>query len=107
MSSVTYRESEKNDIPSMAQIRAKEWETEEYWNRRISGYLDGKLHPQHALLPRVSYVALNGDSLVGFIAGHLTRRYDCDGELEWINVLPEVRGTGVASGLLRLLAEWF
>jgi len=44
---------------------------------------------------------------VGFIAGHLRRRYGCDGELEWINVVPECRGTGIASGLLRLLAAWF
>jgi len=45
--------------------------------------------------------------LVGFVAGHLTRRYGCQGELEWINVLPERRGAGIASELLRLLAGWF
>jgi ribosomal protein S18 acetylase RimI-like enzyme len=27
--------------------------------------------------------------------------------LEWINVIPERRGAGVASELLRLLAGWF
>jgi GNAT superfamily N-acetyltransferase len=91
----------------MARIRAADWETEEYWGARISAYLDCKLHPQQALMPRVSYVALHQDLLVGFIAGHLTRRYQCDGELEWINVIPERRGSGVASELLRRLAEWF
>jgi len=104
---VLYRLAEKSDIPAMARIRAAEWETEEYWRGRISSYLDGELHPQQALMPRVSYLALEGESLVGFIAGHLTRRYACDGELEWINVVPERRGTGVASELLRLLAAWF
>lgn len=104
---VHYRLSEKSDVPAMARIRAQEWETEEYWNTRISRYLDRELHPQHALLPRVSYSALQGDSLVGFIAGHLTRRFACDGELEWINVIPERRESGVASELLRLLAAWF
>jgi ribosomal protein S18 acetylase RimI-like enzyme len=91
----------------MARIRAAEWETEAYWKVRIARYLNHELHPQQAFLPRVSYVALDGESLVGFIAGHLTRRHGCDGEVEWINVAPERRGSGVASELLRLLAAWF
>ena len=107
MSTVTCREAEKSDISAMARIRAAEWESEEYWRNRITAYLDGELHPQQALQPRVSYVSCDGDSLVGFIAGHLTRRYSCDGELEWINVIPERRGSGIASELLRSLAGWF
>jgi GNAT superfamily N-acetyltransferase len=91
----------------MAHIRAGEWETEEYWRVRISRYMDCEVHPQHALMPRVAYVALEDTAVVGFIAGHLTRRYACDGELEWINVIPERRGSGIASQLLRLLAAWF
>lgn len=104
---VHYRDAEKSDIPAMACIRASEWETEEYWRVRISRYLERELHPEHALMPRVIYVALEGDSLVGFVAGHLTRRYACDGELEWINVVPERRGSEIAPQLLRLLAAWF
>lgn len=104
---VVYRLVERSDIPAMARIRAAEWETEDYWKARISGYLDCKLHPQHALMPRVMYVALQADSIVGFIGGHLTRRYHCDGELEWINVVSQHRGSGVASELLRRLAAWF
>ena len=107
MPTVHYRLTDKTDVPAMARIRAQEWETEEFWISSISGYLNCQRHPQHARLPRVSYVALEGDSIVGFIAGHLTRRYACDGELEWINVIPERRGTAVASELLRLLAAWF
>ena len=104
---VHYRQAGKSNVPAMARIRAGEWGTEEYWRVRISRYLDRELHPQQALLPRVIYVALEGDSLVGFIAEHLTRRYACDGELEWINVIRERRGSVVASELLRLLAAWF
>lgn len=107
MNAIHYRLAEQSDVPAMARIRAAEWETEEYWNARISRYMNGELHPQQALMPRVNYVAVEGDSLLGFIAGHLTRRFACDGELEWINVLPERRGTGVAVELLRLLAAWF
>src|SRR5258708_10752624 len=58
-------------------------------------------------IPEFFSILLEGDSLVGFIAGHLTRRYACDGELEWINVIPERRGSAVASELLRLQATWF
>jgi ribosomal protein S18 acetylase RimI-like enzyme len=104
---VRYRQVERSDIPAMARIRAGEWETEEYWKVRISRYLDRELHPKQALQPRVIYTASEGASLVGFIAGHLTRRHACEGELEWINVIPERRGSGIASGLLRLLAAWF
>jgi GNAT superfamily N-acetyltransferase len=107
MCTVHYRLANESDVPAMARIRAAEWETEEYWRVRISRYLNRELHPQQALMPRVSFVALEGDSLVGFIAGHLTRRYACDGELEWINVVPERRGSAVGSELLRLLATWF
>jgi ribosomal protein S18 acetylase RimI-like enzyme len=73
----------------------------------LKGFTLRELHPQWALMPRVSYVALEGETLVGFIAGHLTVRFACDGELEWINVVPEHRGSAVGSELLRLLAAWF
>ncbi len=91
----------------MARLRADEWGTQDYWKARVAAYLDGELHPQKALAPRVSYVAVDGDVVVGFIAGHLTRRYACDGELEWINVIPEYRGKSVAGELIGLLAGWF
>jgi ribosomal protein S18 acetylase RimI-like enzyme len=107
MHRLTYREADESDIGAMAIIRAAEWETEVYWKTRIARYMARELHPQHALMPRIGYVAYDCESLVGFIAGHLTRRHACDGELEWINVIPEYRRSGVAGELLRLLAGWF
>lgn len=91
----------------MAQIRAADWETEDYWRERILQYLTGKLHPKEALQPRASFVALENEGLLGLIAGHLTRRFGCDGELEWISVRAEYRGRGIAGELLRRLSEWF
>ena len=102
-----YRKAQDVDIPAMARIRTEEWGTHDYWVGRISGYLDCTVHPQQALMARVSYVAVEQDLVVGFIAGHLTRRYGCDGELEWINVSRDCRRDGVASKLLLLLAHWF
>jgi ribosomal protein S18 acetylase RimI-like enzyme len=104
---MNYRRARKSDISAMARIRAADWETEDYWMARISGYLAGEVHPRDALPPRVIYVATEGNAVAGFIAGHLTRRYKCDGELEWIDVIPEYRRSGVASELLRHLAGWF
>jgi ribosomal protein S18 acetylase RimI-like enzyme len=107
MRTVHYRLANKSDVPAMARIRAAEWETEEYWRDRIFRYVNRELHPQWALMPRVIHVALEGETLVGFIAGHLTVRFACDGELEWINVVPEHRGSAVGAQLLCLLAAWF
>jgi ribosomal protein S18 acetylase RimI-like enzyme len=107
MTTALYRLAEKYDVPAMARIRALSWGAEDYWKTRITAYMDCELHPQHALMPRLNYVALEGDAVVGLIAGHLTRRFACDGELEWIDVIPEQRGRGIASGLLCQLAAWF
>jgi GNAT superfamily N-acetyltransferase len=107
MAGVTYRQANESDVPAMARIRALDWESEQYWQKRISGYLAGRLHPRQALTPRAIYVASLHDSLVGFIAGHLTRRYGCQGELEWIDVVREHRRGGIASQLLSRLAAWF
>ena len=107
MTTVHYREAGKSDIPAMARIRAASWGSEDYWNRRIAAYMAGELHPRQALKPRVSYVSVEGDQVMGLIAGHLTRRYRCQGELEWIDVVAARRGSGIASGLLRELAQWF
>jgi ribosomal protein S18 acetylase RimI-like enzyme len=62
--------------------------------------------PGEALDPRVMYAAFNADRCVGYIAGHLTTRYDSEGELQWIYVTPARRGTEVAHVLLRHLAVW-
>lgn len=107
MPNIQYRPAEQSDIPDMARIRAEGGEKEEYHRNRMARYLAREHHPDQALMPRVIYVARESEALVGYIAGHLTRRYDCDGELQWIYVIPEHRGSGVASELLRLLADWF
>ncbi len=106
MSAIQYREIIEADLPVIAHILA-DWQTEEYWNKRVSGYYHLELHPQQALLPRIIYVAIASGSIVGFIAGHLTERFGCGGELQWINVIPEFRKAGIATQLFQLLAKWF
>jgi ribosomal protein S18 acetylase RimI-like enzyme len=103
---VTYREADKSDITAIARI-GTEGEEGRASGDRMARYLDGTHHPQYALMPRVIYVALENDSVVGYVAGHLTRRYECDGELQWIYVVEEHRRRRVGSELVRLLAAWF
>lgn len=91
----------------LAEIRAADWGTEEYWRKRILQYLTHELHPQEALRPRICYVCVDRENVVGLIAGHLTRRFGCDGELEWISIRREYRGRGIALELLLRLSAWF
>jgi GNAT superfamily N-acetyltransferase len=102
-----YRPATLRDVSAMAQLRTEHWGNAPDWERTIASYLSGEHHPRQALLPRVAILAQQDDEVIGFIAGHLTRRYQCDGELQWINVSPDHRGQGVATELLRQLADWF
>ena len=102
---VMLRSVEETDVPSMAAIRALEWGS--FWTDRISRYLNGQHSPQQALPARTVFVAIEGSDLVGFVAGHKTRRLGCDGELQWINVAKEKRGMGVAGQLMTKIGMWF
>ena len=104
---ITLRPVEPSDIPLMAAIRAREWGTETFWTGRIGLYLSGKHSPQQALPARAAFVALEETELVGFVAGHRTRRLGCDGELQWINVVEERRGQGIADRLMVKMGAWF
>jgi GNAT superfamily N-acetyltransferase len=73
----------------------------------MAAYFNGHHHPQQALLPRVGYVALVDDAVVGYVAGHLTTRHGCAGEVQYLFVTPAYRRRGVATALVRLLAGWF
>jgi GNAT superfamily N-acetyltransferase len=101
---IEYRKAELADVPRLVGLpRAGE----AGGDHRMPQYLAGEHHPQHALPPRVLWMASVGDTPIGYTAGHLTRRFGCDGELQWIYVVAEHRRGGVASALLRLLAGWF
>ena len=104
---ITLRPVEPPDIPRLAAIRAQEWETEAYWTGRIGSYIREEQSPQQALRTRAAFVALDGAELVGFVAGHRTRRFGCDGELQWINVVEGRRGQGIARRLVMRMGAWF
>jgi GNAT superfamily N-acetyltransferase len=105
--SLVIRRAEDRDVAGMASIRAQVWQSEEFWKDRIGRYLKGEHSPQQALTARAAFVVAEDARVVGFVAGHLTRRFGCDGELQWINVVEERRGTGIAGRLMGAIAAWF
>lgn len=104
---VLYRPATLRDVSAMAQLRSEQWGNAPDWEGTVAAYLSGEHHPRQARLPRVAIVAEEEGEIVGFIAGHLTGRHRCDGELQWINVSASQRRHGVASELLQHLAQWF
>ena len=61
----------------LAAIRAQEWETQAYWEKRIGNYLRGEIAAQHALPGHAVFVAVREQAVTGFIAGHRTTRHGC------------------------------
>lgn len=107
MENIIYRQVSAEDFIQLAKIRALRSGSIEYWEDRIRNYSLGLINPQQALLPRIIYVAVYNERVVSFIAGHLTTRFNCDGELQWIDTLPEFQHKGIASHLVKQLAAWF
>lgn len=104
---IVVRPVEEGDIAAMAAIRASESRSAAFWENRISGYLTGEHSPQQAQGARVAFVAVDDGAVAGFVAGHLTRRYACDGELQWIDVAEGRRRQGIAGKLMTTIAIWF
>lgn len=91
----------------MAEIRAQTKGTTSFWTDRIDRYLRGEHSPQHALELRAAFVAVAEEQIVGFVAGHRTRRFGCDGELQWIDVDQQQRGRGIGYKLMDQMGAWF
>lgn len=100
------REARLADVARLAEIRAGDTEAGPA-DRRMERYLAGTHHPGDALAPRVMYVALEGEHIAGYIAGHLSTRFDCRGELQYLYVARDYRRRGAASALLMALTNWF
>jgi GNAT superfamily N-acetyltransferase len=107
MLDIVYRQATEQDIVHIAEIRARSSATKEYWFDRIDKYRRGLQNPREALEPRVLYLASLHNHIVAFIAGHLTHRLNCQGELQWIDTVKECRRKSIASHLIRMLAKWF
>jgi ribosomal protein S18 acetylase RimI-like enzyme len=73
----------------------------------MQAYFEFRHHPQRALPTRVGFLAMDGDTVIGYVAGHLTTRHNCGGEIQYLFVAPAYRRRGVARDLVHLMADWF
>ena len=103
---VTCRVATPDDVAGMAQCRLEDPAAGPA-DSRMTAYMEGTHHPQQALEPRVVLTAVADHRIVGYIAGHLTRRYECEGELQYLYVAPRYRRSGVPAQLFARLAAWF
>lgn len=104
---LTIRPADATDVPCIAELRAQTKGTQSFWADRIERYLRGDHSPQKALDARSAFVATHEGKIVGFVAGHRTRRFDCDGELQWIDVDHQHRRRGIGYHLMAQMGEWF
>ncbi len=103
---ILYRKATSADVAAMEQSRIGDVDAGAA-DERMRAYFDGNQHPREALLPRTGFVALDGENVVGYIAGHLTRRFGYQGEVQYLYVGPQHRRQGIATELLRRMAAWF
>ena len=82
---ISYREANPHDVPGLEAMRLPDAKAGPA-DPRMAIYLRREHHPQKALLPRVMYLAETPEGPIGYIGGHLTERYGCDGEVQYPSV---------------------
>ncbi|HVG28018.1 MAG TPA: GNAT family N-acetyltransferase [Acidobacteriaceae bacterium] len=107
MPEITIEPATLNDLPALCRLRAEYQGHPLEWEPRIAAYMIGQLTPAFGLEPRAVFVAVQDNEVVGFIAGHLSRRFNCQGEIYWLNVQADRRGLRIADRLLAALVAWF
>jgi ribosomal protein S18 acetylase RimI-like enzyme len=100
---VSFRPASAADVAAMAACRSRDPQGGPA-DERMGAYFRGEHHPHLALPPRTGFVALANDAVVGYIAGHLTTRHDCQGEVQYLFVSSEFRRQGIARRLIQLMA---
>ncbi len=103
---IVYRRATVADVPQIEALRVSDSVVGPA-DYRMAAYLEGRHHPRHAKAPRTMLVALSDETVVGYIGGHLSDRFGCDAEVQYLYVASPWRRHGVATELLRQLARWF
>ena len=100
---ISFRTATSADVAAMVQCHLNEGPAD----TRMAAYFEGQHHPQQALPARTGYVAFMDAQLIGYIAGHRTKRHGCEGEVQYLFVSPAYRLRGIGTALLQRLAQWF
>jgi ribosomal protein S18 acetylase RimI-like enzyme len=98
------RSAAEADVSAMSECRVRDAGAVD---ERMGAYFRGEHHPYEALMPRAGFVAEFRGSVVGYVAGHLTTRNGCNGELQYLFVSTTFRREHIGTNLVRELAEWF
>ena len=104
---IRYREATLLDVPEIARLCAETNLEEGYWRARLIGYMKLEFNPHQATNQRLMYVAVYKGMVIGFVAGHLTKRQEYAGQIQWIATDVKHRRSGVGSELLWIMAGWF
>src|ERR1700744_5431608 len=89
MDGLIFRVATLADVAAMMQCRALDAGSPVGYPKLE--YFTGGHHPQKALAPRIGFGGFHGETLVGYIAGHLTTRFAYDGEIQYLFVAPSYR----------------
>ena len=100
------RSASVDEIASLVAMRAPDEEAGPA-DARMARYLAGDHHPGFALAERTILLAELDGVPIGYIGGHRTTRHGCDGELQYLYVVPAHRRSGVATTMIEALAGWF
>ena len=93
MSEIRIRVATTVDVPAIAVCRLIEPAAGPA-DPRVAAYFDGRHHPQGALLPRVGYVAVTGETIIGYIAGASDDPQGYAGEVQYLFAAPQYRRRG-------------
>ncbi|MBA4293072.1 hypothetical protein C0431_08880 [bacterium] len=95
--------AQPEDTQFLASLRSGGYQLEQ----TMLGYLEGSYSPRFAQGDRAVFVAWFETQRAGYVAGHRTTRFGCEGELQWLNVAEAFRGKGVADALIQRVLDWF
>jgi len=95
-------ESKRESIPEI--IEGFEIDKEARVNRWVT-YFKGT-SPQTSKRARIVYKAMSQDRIVGYLAGHLTTRFNLDAEIQSFYILKSHQRQGLGTTLLKQFAAW-
>lgn len=104
---VDFRPAREEDVGPISKICPVSRASKEYWQCLLHNYIKNEFNPHHALPDRIVYVATREESVIAFIAGHLTHRSNYPGHLQWIAVEKDYQRKGIGSELLWKMGDWF
>jgi GNAT superfamily N-acetyltransferase len=94
--------SKMASFPDLVEPHDIDCETRQYrWKTWFAAQSPATSKPERAM-----FKAVSGEAIIGYIAVHLTSRYDKDAEIQSFYVLKDHQRKGVGRGLLLKALEW-